>query len=309
VTDKDLNKKSLESLSKSGALDDFVECGKLLGNIETLLNYNKDIVKAKNNKQVSLFDDLPTLAVSTQLKLKDFPVADRQLKLAWEKELLGLYVSEHPYMDYKKQLTGIAVPLKDLNSIRSDESVIIGGIITKVKKILTRTNKSMMFVKIEDDTGSTELLVFPNLLKDTTDIWQEGTSILCQGKTSDKDQETKILANKVEKLDINNIEKIVKKVSNGKASGSFNSREAEKTIIPAKDAHDLKIVFQQNFDQSALPKLKEIFDKYRGHSRVILEIKIGDETKVIETNYLVNFTPYLATEITNRLGNAIKLVY
>mgnify|MGYP001587276569 FL=1 len=102
VTDKDLNKKSLESLIKGGALDNFGERGQLLGNIDNLLNFNKEAAKAQVNHQVSLFADAPVLNINSKIKLSPSAPVGRQEKLSWEKELLGVYITEHPFNDYKK---------------------------------------------------------------------------------------------------------------------------------------------------------------------------------------------------------------
>ncbi|MDO8667703.1 MAG: DNA polymerase III subunit alpha [bacterium] len=200
ICDRDLNKKSLESLIKSGGLDNFGERGELLGNMENILEFNREIAKSKNNGQISLFSDAPSMNYTRQLKLAKAPAATQREKLAWEKELLGLYISDHPLSDYKQVLGSAVIKIAELAGHLTDSQVSIGGVITKIKKIMTRSSEPMLFVKVEDLTGNIEILVFPSLLKENNLIWQEGKVVLCQGKLSDKDQELKLLCNKVVEL-------------------------------------------------------------------------------------------------------------
>ncbi|MEA1962785.1 MAG: DNA polymerase III subunit alpha, partial [Patescibacteria group bacterium] len=306
VTDKDLNKKSLESLIKSGALDQFGERGELLGNVEVMLNYNKEIVKAINNKQASLFADVPELQGGNNLKLNSLPPADKQDKLSWEKELLGLYISSHPFSDYKKHIHEFVTPIKNLNIEKNGEQITVGGIITKIQKIITRTNKSMLFVKIEDDSGYLEILVFPNLLKETYDIWVDGKGVICQGKLSDKDQKIKLLANTALKLSLRNINSAVEKFKNASfGSGGFaklnnNSRYAVN--------RELKLEFLKPMDAAGIEQLKTIFSKYKGESKVIFQINIKNSQKTLETDFRVANSSFLITELKARLGGIVKVL-
>jgi len=299
ITDKDLNKKSLESLIKSGALDQFGERGMLLVNLENILTYNKEATKSKSNGQTSLFADSPTMNISSEIRLKDSPPADRQEKLSWEKELLGLYITEHPFSDYKKHVSSLVAPIRDLANLKSEQQINVAGIITKVQKIITRTSKSMVFVKIEDDTGNVEVLVFPNLLKDTEKVWVEGKAVFIQGKLSDKDQELKLLANNAIGLELKSIEQTVSKFSNGfvgiirPTNGQLDQR------------YDLKIIFHKNLTESGLAKLKEVFSKYSGYDRVFFEIKVGDKTNMLETNYKVNNNSILITELLGKFSGSL----
>jgi DNA polymerase-3 subunit alpha len=242
VNDKDLNKKSLESLIKSGALSKFGERGQLLVNMENLLSFSKEVSKSKDNGQTSLFANAPVINMEHKIKLEPAAPASQQEKLAWEKELLGVYITEHPFQDYKKHLEKIAVPLVDLAAHMSENIVNISGVITSIKKIITRTNESMLFVKIEDAQGSVEILVFPSILKGTEEIWQEGKVVLCQGKLSDKDQEIKLLANKAIELSLENIAESIKNlgatkfVNGANQYNDFNnsSSTAQSNRVPQK---------------------------------------------------------------------------
>ncbi len=197
---KDFNKKSVESLIKAGALDRFGERGQLLANIDTLLQYNKHAVQAANANQHSLFANLPTAKAPTlSLKIAE-PMAKREA-LQWEKELLGLYLSDHPLKEYQDQLNLITTPMSTLHEHGKDERIRIGGIITKVQKIMTKRQEPMLFVRVEDAVGAVEVVVFPKLFQQSEALWTLERLVIVEGKTSDKDGETKILADAVRELD------------------------------------------------------------------------------------------------------------
>jgi DNA polymerase-3 subunit alpha len=320
VTDKDLNKKSFESLIKSGALDKFAERGAFLGNMDNLLNFSKEAGRSQINGQTSLFAQAPVLNVEHKIRLISAPPASQEEKLVWEKELLGVYISEHPFSNYKKYLENIIVPLVDLSAHLSDRVVNIAGVITSIKKIITRTNESMLFVKIEDTGGNIEILVFPSLLKLTPDIWQEGKVILAQGKLSDKDSEIKLLANKAVVLTLEN-------VSKQSAGFKINNRNSA-TLVRTNSAHSqkrksipnweqssfddctrpLKIIFNQSLNKEMLNKLRDLFVKHAGESKVYFKIKEGGENKVIETGFRVNRTEALVNLINDALGEMVSVI-
>lgn len=301
ITDKDLNKKSLEAMIKSGTLDDFGERGLLLGNIENMISFNKEIVKQVNSGQTSLFADAPNIGFNNKIQLDNRPQADRQEKLSWEKELLGLYITEHPFADYQPHLEQFIMPIKEVYTAGNDQHVNIAGIIIKVQKIITRSNKAMMFVKIEDNTGGVELLVFPNLLKNTYSIWQSGKAVLCQGRSSDKDNEIKVIANTAVGVSLRNIRDVVNKFKNADFFENGGGQNKNRYAIKK----DLRIGFNQVISNDILYKLKGIFARYAGDNKVVIELSINGKIKVIETDFKVNNSSFLITELRNKMGDTI----
>ncbi|MCF7795021.1 DNA polymerase III subunit alpha [Patescibacteria group bacterium] len=211
ITDKDLNKKSLESLIKSGGLDKYGSRGQLLHNLDKLLQASKEADQAKASKQSSLFADENGFdAKLSEIRLDNGPEIEQSEKLKWEKELLGLYISEHPINEIKSRINGFAMPLRQLSQHKDKGCVRTAGVITGVKKILTKKNERMLFVKIEDNLTSIEVLVFPKLLSSNPEPWQEGEMILVEGKVSDKDEEIKLLADKVYPVNNKNLKEVLK---------------------------------------------------------------------------------------------------
>ena len=199
IQSKDLNKKSLESLIKCGALDTFGERNILLHNLEAFLSHARDKQKHSSIGQVSLFGasvetELPPLRLAVAEPAKSWE------KLLWEKELLGLYVSDHPLNTYQAELKlEHVVPIKSI-TVNMPGSIKIGGVITKVQKIVTKTGRPMMFSWIEDLTSKIEVVVFPNVLERNPDAWKENSIVIARGKINDRDGVLKLLCDEVKPL-------------------------------------------------------------------------------------------------------------
>lgn len=195
---KDFNKKSLESLIKAGAFDKFEERGKLLANLENALSFNREIRKSKTNGQVGLFDGLIT--ASPLLRLAHAEPAPTKTKLLWEKELLGLYISSHPLHSVKNILQSKALPLRELKENLFNQKIRVGGIISSIKKIVTKKGQPMLFMGLEDLTDKTEVIVFPSILEQNPTMFQENKIVFITGKVSTRDDTPKIICERIEEI-------------------------------------------------------------------------------------------------------------
>lgn len=333
VSDKDLNKKSLESLIKCGALDRWEERGKLLHNCERLLNLNKEISKSKCSKQDSLFLGMADIASVPKINLEESVDVSQSEKLSWEKELLGLYISEHPFNIYKPYLKDYAINISDLNRHKGADSVISAGIISNIKKIITKKNESMLFVKMEDAISSVELLIFPRLLKETLAIWQEGRAILCQGGVSEKDQDIKLLINHVSVLDQNDPQKSIddfkkimmsKRENNGtnnswrkKYQNNYQAGKAKTPVAPVVEEKEapkpeiynpLKIVFKRELSLDELSALKDLLTSYPGSSDTYFKVKQAEKDAIIKTGFRVEYSKELITKISNDFPDSLQVI-
>ena len=195
---KDFNKKSLEALIKSGGFDRFEERNVLLTNLEDILNFNREIRKAKNNHQVSLFSF--SQANSPEMKFASAQPLSPQQKVLWEKELLGLYISSHPLQEVKNILRDKTIPLRELKDNVFYNSIRVGGIISSIKKIVTKKGQPMLFLQLEDLTDKAEVVVFPSILEANPAVFQENKIVFITGKKDIRDGEPKIIAQLVEEI-------------------------------------------------------------------------------------------------------------
>ncbi len=193
ITHKNLNKKSLEALVKSGATDNFGERGKLLANMETMLAYNKE--RQNTGSQVSLFGDMPEQVLS--LTLMDAPPAEQIDKLKWEKELLGLYVSGHPLERIKDRIEKSGMTIKKIREeLKAGFPATFACMVEEVKVIITKTNERMAFVKVGDLTGSIEGVVFTKSFAELQNILLVDTIVAIQARVSERNGEKSLIIEK-----------------------------------------------------------------------------------------------------------------
>ncbi len=198
VPDKNLNKKSLESLIQSGAMDELGERGNLLANIELLLGYHREHMSAPTD-QGSLFGSIHT--GPAKLRLQPSPPAAMDTKLIWEKELLGLYISGHPLDKHRPILSKQKMDIKTAkaNFPRGAETVI-AGFLAEARVILTKNGDKMMFAKLTDFSDGIEVVVFPRTYKEAESLLIVGTCIAIKGRFSERNGETSFMAEKVKGL-------------------------------------------------------------------------------------------------------------
>lgn len=216
VDAKVLNKKSLESLTRAGAFDNLKERNQILSNLENLLDWAKKNQKAKESGQRGLFDNSTSVSFSNGITLNQVEPANDYEKLMWEKELLGLYISGHPLEKYRTMLEQQTVSIKkivnDLNGTATGqrnpfekyyingETVTIGGIISSIKKIMTKKGDPMMFIKVQDLTDTIEVVVFPSMIEKNPYAFVENKIVSITGRTDTKDGMPKVIASEVEEI-------------------------------------------------------------------------------------------------------------
>jgi len=199
VKSKDLNKKSMEALIKAGAFDQFEERNQLLQNLEKMLEIARENNKNQNSNQIGLFANT-SAKISHDIKLDPATPATTFEKLGWEKELLGLYVSSHPLNSFKKLLENKTVALAKIDKSFVNKKIVIGGLVSSVKKIITKNGKPMLFLKIEDLTSKAEVVIFPNLLERNPGALQENKIIFVAGRVDDRNGEIKIVADDAQEI-------------------------------------------------------------------------------------------------------------
>lgn len=190
IKHKNLNKKSLEALVQSGAMDDFGERGLFLANTEALLAYNK--VRQEETPQISLFGDNSM----TKPVLRFIPAepATMEEKLSWEKNLLGLYISGHPLERIRENIEKSNMSIKKIREqVSADTAITLGCIIDEMKEFITKKNERMAFVKLSDFTGTMEATIFPKIYKDLATNIKADSVVAVKGKVNIRNEEKNIL--------------------------------------------------------------------------------------------------------------------
>lgn len=285
VQTKDLNKKSLEALAKVGALDGLVERNQILVSMENILAHAKNFQNLKNSSQTSLFgaDEIAL----PEIKLAEAEPATQKQTLAWEKELLGLYISDHPAREYVEYFAKMGTPIKEIDAQTVGKNVTLGGIIAKIQKIYLKNQQTMLFVTIEDVLGKIEILVFPKVLENTASVWEEDRAILASGKISDKDGQFKLLCDNAKIVNADEVEKFNRIMATQKANGRKENKKA---------ATRMTIILPPNSVAEDLQKLSQFFDGCEPGS---LKVYLSINNSRLETPYCIKSSDKLENSLKN----------
>ncbi|HYE23021.1 MAG TPA: DNA polymerase III subunit alpha [Candidatus Paceibacterota bacterium] len=183
-----LNRKSLESLIKCGALDSLGDRGLMLRHIEQMLTFHRDATQTAH--QDSLFGTMSAPTLRLPEEVVEISLGE---KLVWEKELLGIYVSGHPLDEHAETLNKAK---RTIANVLADPTpglpVILPVIVEEVRTILTKKGEKMAFVRFADKTDSIEAVIFTKLYKDFAEFLVPGTCLLIKATISGRNGETSL---------------------------------------------------------------------------------------------------------------------
>ena len=192
-----VGKRALESLIQVGALDDFGGRPALLESMDRILAISSSIFQAADAGQISMFGDGTGITESIKLPDAKTPIS-RRAQLDWERELIGLYVTDHPLstvMDSLEQhVTHFA---QDLNEAKHQERVSVAGIVTKIRQHQTKNGKQMAFATIEDIQGLIDLVIFPNTWNKYAELVRFDEIIYVKGKADANGGDAKVLVDQI----------------------------------------------------------------------------------------------------------------
>ena len=191
VSTSKFNRKAWESLIKSGGFDQFGDRSDLLFNLETIQAFASKVQKEALSGQTDLFGGMGNMAsIQPTITLQAAPVkyTDKE-RLTWERELLGLYISAHPLDNYDAYFDEQTIPLARMKPEIDGKKATIGGLITTVRTIITKSGTKMAFVGLEDKTGEGEVIVFPNLYEQVGAKLVQDAVIRASGKVSARDRD------------------------------------------------------------------------------------------------------------------------
>jgi DNA polymerase-3 subunit alpha len=196
-----VNRKVLESLIKVGALADLGHPAQLLAGLDEAMAAGAAAQRAQASGQTALFA-LADAGVEEPLAppLPDVPEVPLRERLRWEKELLGLYLSEHPMGEVAAQVgpfvTAYAGDLAEDESL-DGQRVVVAGIVAGLRQVVTKARQTMAVVTLEDLQGPMEVVVFPRLYEETVDRWREGAILVVAGRVDHRGDEVSLLADQV----------------------------------------------------------------------------------------------------------------
>ncbi|HEX6035025.1 MAG TPA: OB-fold nucleic acid binding domain-containing protein, partial [Anaerolineales bacterium] len=191
-----VGKRALECLIKVGAMDAFGNRSAMLASLDRIVSISSNHFRAAESGQMSLFGE--ATGVVEDIQLPDVSNVDKREMLNWERELIGLYISDHPLTPYQQTFTQIVSYFSgQLHQAQHEEKVRVAGLITAVRPYMTKTNKPMGFVTMEDVQGNIELVLFPKTWQKTQQMLKVGQIVIVEGKADTSSTPPKILVDEI----------------------------------------------------------------------------------------------------------------
>lgn len=309
-----MNKKVLEALTLSGALDEFEDRNVLFENVENILNFVNKTHK-EDTSQIGIFGEEFDKEF-IKLQLIEARQSNEKERLAFEKEFLGTFVSKHPLKEIMPELKKLVSLIETLHENSDGKKVKVGGMISAVQKVNTKKGEPMLFVKLADLTGSIEVIVFPNMLQKYGELLEMDKILIIEGKVNVKDMtheedgetivrsEAKIIVDSVvEVTDQYLREAVFNKVNNisNQPITSLNQFTAQ-PVSPFKYNDDsLTIRLPKGFDSDRLKRLKEVLEKYKGDLPVNIEIHNKGQWQQLKTKTRISRNEILDKELVRVL--------
>ena len=341
---KELNRKAIESLIKAGAFDDSGEFrSQLLAVYEKIVDGVQQESRRNAAGQVSLFSgmeaEVPDVFKAYQLpKINEFQL---KVKLAFEKEMLGIYLSGHPLSEHSEWVESVStLNLSELKDAQEDGSIhskdnapiILAGMIAGKTEKMTKNGTRMAFLGIEDLFGQIEALVFPKIYQRFSEFLKEDEFIIITGRLNVKeDEDTKIIVDKVFPLDEEHVERISKmseveksrlytrfqnngkghdwrksKVQNGQLSTSNNGQKSSRGIksgVETSSSRSPKLFLKvDELDDAFFRQLKEILLTSPGETPVVLYVASKKKKLTTASNLWVSINDDLIEAVKRFLG-------
>ncbi|MBR3147299.1 MAG: DNA polymerase III subunit alpha [Eubacterium sp.] len=300
-----VNKKAMESLIKAGALDCFsANRAAHLAVYESLMDSAQNDARKNVAGQISLFS-MEGVSMDTgdaAGRLPDVANFDDRMLLSMEKEMLGVYITGHPLKEYEQKMSALAtVTSKDLAASISGEEddeegqvnesgysggenqdiydgkdVVIAGMVTGKKTLVTKSSKMMAFVDIEDLYGVMETVVFPNVYERCQEILNEDEVVVMKGKLNFKEGEMpKVLADNIVLIDDPEVDKI-SDFRNSRGTGRYPEQDVIPPAEKEPDVQPVKVRIPQDSEESeVLSRIKEVIARYPGNTPVYIYLKSG----------------------------------
>jgi DNA polymerase-3 subunit alpha len=289
---RSINKKVVESLIKAGALDCLAPRGTLLQAIDRIISLAQWEQRLRESGQSSMFDlwgdTVPAPLPSLNLDHLDIPLKD---KLDWERELLGVYFSEHPLTSIAPKLVNATTTLcGGIDAEMVGEKVIIAGMVTSMRQLYTRDKRPFVIATIEDLDGNIEVTAWSEVYNQTKEVWQEGKILLVEGAVKLRDDRVSVNCYRVRQYQPDSEE-------------GQEPKPAAQPSLPRKITINIAQTDKTEEDVTRLNKLMDILARYPGQDTVLLTIVTTEETVNMKLTNTISYCPELAQEIDSILGD------
>lgn len=292
---KKVSKKAIESLIKVGAFDNCETLNRktLLEHMELIISHGLKKQEEKELGQVSLFDigedgqEEKSQTTMELLNITESDDFDSLEKLKYEQELMGIYVSGHPldrYSDIMAQMTSMGIAQVQNQDGEGKRDMVLGGLISGQKKILTKKGDRMCFATLEDLSGKIECIVFPKVFTENEDILATDDPVIMSGKVNLSENPRKFFPEKIQKL----------------------KDQAEDRVSGVR----INVKIEQ-LNATKLERFRQILLSYRGSvpAHIIMEDEQARGRLPLGEDFLVNPTPQMAARINEVFNeNSVQFV-
>ena len=301
---RSVNKRVMESLIKVGVLDSLGSRGTLLNNLNRILSLAQREQHLRETGQSTMFDlwgEVMPVPMSS-LDLETAEISDKE-KFAWEKELMGISLSEQPFSPVANGVGAETTFCGQVDAELVNQNIVIAGRITSVRQLFTRDRRPFVSAVLADFSGHVEVMVWPKVYAETSDLWQEDDELVVEGKVRLRDDRVQLSCEKVRRYQPAAKEEEL--VASPSAEVPVAAEEAEVSTVPA-ERHRLVINLSQTSDEekdsSNLRKLKAALGDFPGQDEVKLSISNGEKVTHLKYNMFINYCPELQQRLVELVG-------
>jgi len=272
-----VNRRALESLIKAGAMDSLGRREQLLEIMDRMIQ--KSNMEHRASLQLDMFS-LPAFANSganivLSTSLPDVPPIPRKELLRWEKELVGLYISAHPLQQVAASLEDTVTTFcGQIDESMADQRVVVAGMVTWVRPHITKNDKAMAFVQLEDLQGSIEVVVFPRVYEETRALWETDKILIVKGRVDVRGREPKIICESAQDYVVSEV--------------------LEKDEAPSQGPFHLHITLNRSGNQERdiqrLGQVYNLLQQYKGEDR--FSLYLADERQRVQLDFPNDTTGY-----------------
>jgi len=302
-----VNRRAMESLIKAGALDCLGDRGTLLHNIGRILSLAQREQHLRETGQSTMFDlwgeTMPAPMPSLDLQAADISIKE---KLAWERELMGVYLSEHPFSAFAARVASENTTLcGHIDAELAGQTIVVAGMVASVHQLFTRDQRPFASVVLEDLDGRIEVMVWPKVYADTRDLWQEGNILLVEGKVRLRDDRVQLNCDYVRRY----------QPEAGQGAEAVTSQPGGEPIVAEEtraynasaESRRLVISISQTSDEESdivyLRKLLDTLRDFPGEDEV--NLCVTNEERIINlklSNIYTNYCPELHQRLVEMVG-------
>jgi len=297
-----VNKRVMESLIKVGALDCLGSRGALLQNIDRIVSLAQREQYLRQTGQSTMFD-LWGEAMPVPLPSLELPDADvsTKEKLAWEKALIGVYLSEHPFSSFAAKVASSSITLcGQIDAGLVGQNVVVAGMVASVRYLFTRERAPFASAILEDLDGRIEVMVWPRVYANTRDLWQEGNILLVEGKVRLRDDRVQ--------LNCDIVRRYQPEAAPGEETAAVKPSEVPVVAeeAPVKSRRLIVTITQSGDEASDIAYLHKLIDTLKGFpGQDEVNLKVISEGKVIKlklSDMYANYCPELHQRLVELVG-------